>query len=78
MKLVSFERPDEGDYRSLAVAIGASILMKLRKVLRSELQSALVVPQVKRGLVGSKNEQKSASTSLGTHPLQRRFYQHSP
>jgi hypothetical protein len=33
MKLASFERPDEGDYKDLAVAIGASILMKLRKVV---------------------------------------------
>jgi hypothetical protein len=32
MKLASFEEPDEGDYRDLAVAIGASILMKLWKV----------------------------------------------
>jgi hypothetical protein len=32
MKLASLERLDEGDYRDLAVAIGASILMKLRKV----------------------------------------------
>ena len=32
LKLASFERPDEGDYRDLAVAIGASILMKLRKL----------------------------------------------
>jgi hypothetical protein len=33
MKLASFERLDEGDYRDLAVAIGASILMKLGEVL---------------------------------------------
>jgi hypothetical protein len=32
----------------------------------------------KRSLLGRKNEQISASSSLGTHPLQRRFYQHSP
>jgi hypothetical protein len=39
MKLASFERPDEEGYRDLAVAIGASVLMKLRKCrLRSELQ----------------------------------------
>jgi hypothetical protein len=33
MKLASFERPDEGDCRDLAVAIGASILMKLCEVV---------------------------------------------
>jgi hypothetical protein len=33
MKLASFERPDEGDYRDLVIAINASILMKLRKVV---------------------------------------------
>jgi hypothetical protein len=32
MKLASLERLDEGDDRDLAVAIGASILVKLRKV----------------------------------------------
>ena len=32
MKLASFERSGEWDYRDLAVAIGASILMELRKV----------------------------------------------
>jgi len=31
MKLALFERPDEADCRDLAVAIGASILRKLRK-----------------------------------------------
>jgi hypothetical protein len=33
MKLVLFERLDEGNYRDLAVAIGVLILIKLRKVV---------------------------------------------
>jgi hypothetical protein len=33
MKLVLFKRPDEGDYRDLAISIGVSILMKLRLVV---------------------------------------------
>jgi hypothetical protein len=36
MKLASFEQLDEGDYRDLAVANGASILMKLIDLSRSE------------------------------------------
>jgi hypothetical protein len=43
VKLASFERPDEGDYRDLAVAIGASILMKLRKSVAEMLSCKISV-----------------------------------
>ena len=56
MKLASFERPDEGDYRDLAIAISASILMKLWSVCRDlSCKIRVFALRVKRSLSCSAN-----------------------
>ena len=57
MKLASFERPDEGDYRDLAIAISASILMKLWSVCRDlSCKIRVFALRVKRSLLASAAE----------------------